>query len=223
MPRILLIAAGVAALIIIYFSIQSKNTVSSTPDLNTQQTQPATAATPTPNQQGLQNENPVAPLSSEEIFKLSEVLKQSVCPKNFSGSIFSLTEAELRNELKAISNFQEELHWENYHYSQDGVKYILHLVPADTESGFEKWVLKKFKDEDDGPSFVSEKTYNTQSLARNELNKLISFEAKKSKKLSWSDKSGLSLSASLAEKVFDLKIETSNYTLLCEQSSCRCF
>lgn len=160
--------------------------------------------------------NTVAPLATP----LESLRCKDLSP--LLASIDGLSLRELRQKLAPLGPATEETHWENTFYTQDGTVFVWHLVPSESAEGVERWELKHFREDADGPTLIEGRPFLDKQAALAYRAKVVSNEAKTEQKLSWNYEDQLTVTFTAGDSVRELRVTSPLFQLGCSKSSCRC-
>ncbi len=218
MPRFLLnrfvlvgLAVGLAAgLFYVFSSEQVPTPVASTVPVAAQITAPALpeGRPPTVDQVATL----AAPLDTLKCKDLSPLLD----------SIDGLKLQDLRQKLAPLGPATEQTHWENTFYTQDGTAFVWHLVPTESAEGSERWELKHFREDADGPTLIEGRPFLDKQAALAYRKKVVSNEATTEQKQSWNYGDTLTVTFTAADTVRELRVTSPLFQFDCAKSGCTC-
>jgi hypothetical protein len=138
------------------------------------------------------------------------------------GSLQDLTLEELQKQLAPLGPPTEETHWENTFYRAKGEDFVWHLVPSESAEGVERWELKHFREDADGPTLLASKAFLGRREALEYRRTVVTADAVTERKLSWNYASGLSVTMTASKTVRDLRATSSGLRLDCSPKGCEC-
>ncbi|WPU65432.1 hypothetical protein [Peredibacter starrii] len=137
------IIIGVASLVLLYAlvkQIPNTLTIENVPVLVTDSTPKKDSALP-----NVKADEKVSPLS-----------KSYTCVNDGLAAVSQLTNEQFKGWIKGKAHLRE-WNWDNYHIvSPNGEKLVIHVVKDQDQNGNEIFVLKTFKDTDEGPVLLGE-------------------------------------------------------------------
>lgn len=152
--------------------------------------------------------------------QLEAMITSTTCPQNLSSWVFGLKAQDFREAMKNQSGSNEELHWENYYYQDGTEEYVLHLTPKEGDSS--AWLVKTFREDEEGPTLISQKTYQDFVSAKQFLEDARLTVIDVNSQLSWSRDDQVSIQAYLGESIINLKFLTPRLQISCTSAECTC-
>jgi hypothetical protein len=167
---------------------------------------------------------PEGPSPVQKVASLAAALETLKC-KDLSpllDSIDGLKLQDLRQKLAPLGPSTEQTHWENTFYTVDGIAFVWHLVPTESAEGSERWELKHFREDADGPTLIEGRPFLDKRAAMAYRKKVVSNEATMEQKLSWNYGDTLTVTFTAADTVRELRVTSPLFQFDCAKSGCIC-
>jgi hypothetical protein len=167
---------------------------------------------------------PEGPSTVQKVATLTAPLETLKC-KDLSpllDSIDGLKLQDLWQKLAPLGPATEQTHWENTFYTKDGTAFVWHLVPSEGAEGIERWELKHFREDADGPTLIEGRPFVNKQAALVFRKKFVSNEATTEQKMSWNYGDTLTVTFTAADTVRELRVNSLLFQLDCAKSGCKC-
>ncbi len=125
--------------------------------------------------------------------------------------------------LQSLGVAQTEEHWHNFVVQDGDTTLVWHLVKTEGASGIEQWALKSFRDDEDGPTLLSEKIFAKKTEALHHLKKTLPPEASEETTQTLHYPQGVSVKQQLADNIvtsFEVTSGQGRYS--CQSGQCHC-